>query len=115
MVILDRVYPVGYPSLYGFEYETPILAPLEKPCFQGESLGNGLARWICWSEHCAVMPPYRGGFGWQFTILIMVSDPVYPVGYPFLYGFEYEARIPAPLEKPDFEGEYNGGRPGPVA
>ena len=52
---------------------------------------------------------------WRFTILMVILDRVYPVGYPSLYGFEYEARNPAPLEKPDFEGEYNGGRPGPVA
>ena len=59
MVILGRVYPVGYPFLYGFEYETRILAPLKKPYFEGESMGISLARWICWSEHCAVLPLYR--------------------------------------------------------
>ena len=57
---------------------------------------------------------------WRFTILMVILDRVYPVGYPSLYGFEYETQILAPLERPyfqgeSFEGEYNGGRPGPVA
>ncbi len=43
-MISGRVYPVGYPFLYGFECEVQILAPLTSPASKGKRMGTDLTR-----------------------------------------------------------------------
>ena len=51
---------------------------------------------------------------WGSTILIVISDCVYPVADLFLYGFRIKGPDPCVLERPYFKGKRNGGgaRPG---
>ena len=99
MVILDRVYPVGYPSLYGFEYETHILAPLEKPCFQGESLGKRPG------PVDLLIRALRGHatISWGIRLAIHNSDhgfrPCLPCRIPFLIWFRVRSPGPCALGK----------------
>jgi len=50
---------------------------------------------------------------WGSTILIVISDCVYPVADLFLYGFRVKGPDPCVLERPCFKGKRNGGGPGP--